>query len=59
MLALLVLSILLILPILLLWLVIFAVGAARLAYNTHNSIILAGLAFVLSPLYYIYHGFTK
>ena len=50
---------LLVVPFVLLLLFIFAVGAARLAYNTHNSIILAGLAFVLSPLYYIYHGFTK
>jgi hypothetical protein len=54
-----IMAIFIIVPTLLLWLVIFTVGAARLAYNTHSSIILAGLAFVLSPLYYIYHGFTK
>ncbi len=59
MLALLVLSILLILPILLLWLFIFAAGAARLAYNTHSSMTLGTIAFILSPLYYIYHGFTE
>ncbi len=50
----------LVIPItILLWIFIFAAGAARLAYITHNSIILAGIAFVLPPLYYIYHAFTK
>jgi hypothetical protein len=46
-------------PTVLLWIVIYAVGAARLAYITHNSIILAGIAFVISPFYYIYHAFTE
>jgi len=50
----------LVIPItILLWIFIFAAGAARLAYNTHNSLIFAGIAFVLPPLYYIYHAFTK
>ena len=46
-------------PFALLLLFIFAAGAARLAYNTHNSLIFAIIAFLLSPLYYIYHAFTK
>jgi hypothetical protein len=46
-------------PTVLLWIVIYAVGAARLAYITHNNIILAGIAFVLPQIFYIYHAFTK
>jgi hypothetical protein len=46
-------------PTVLLWIVIYAVGAARLAYITHNNIILAGIAFVLPQIFYIYHGFSK
>jgi len=40
------------------WVVVFAAGAARLANQRHNSFIIAALAFVLSPLYYIYYAFT-
>ena len=41
-----------------LWYVVFAAGAARLANQRHNSFIIAALAFVLSPFYYIYYAFT-
>ena len=41
-----------------LWYVAFAAGAARLANQRHNSLIIAALAFMLSPFYYIYYAFT-
>ena len=40
-------------------LLMFAVGAARLANQRSNNFLLAGIAFVLSPFYYIYHAFTE
>jgi len=41
------------------WVFTFAMGAARLAYNTHKSGIFAIIAFLLPPLYYVYYAFTK
>ena len=49
---------LLILAVSSLWYVAFAAGAARLANQRHNSLIIAALAFMLSPFYYIYYAFT-
>lgn len=38
--------------------ILFAAGAARLANIRHNNLLIAALAFVLSPFYYIYYAFT-
>jgi hypothetical protein len=38
---------------------LYAVGAAKLAYDRSRSVIFAILAFFLSPLYYPYYAFTQ
>jgi hypothetical protein len=39
--------------------VISAIGAGKLAYQRSQSMIISTIAFVLSPLYYIYYAFTQ
>lgn len=42
----------------LVWL-LYSVGASRLAYIRTSSGVMAVLAFILSPIYYVYYAFTQ
>jgi hypothetical protein len=39
--------------------IISSIGASKLAYQRSGSSIISIIAFFLSPLYYIYYGFTQ
>ena len=39
--------------------IISGIGASKLAYQRSGSTMISIVAFILSPLYYIYYGFTQ